>query len=197
MDPQGRPVALLTEGSPAGEEITGELLAGRTRTTFCSFAVRREHLVAVGGMRDYFETGCDIDLQLRLAERCRVWYAPTETYRYRLHDQSITHTIGKVRREFFDRYARELRRQRAEGRRDDLDLGVPSAAPPPGDASGSREQIQGMLLGSAWRAHRRGDRIDALKTGLRALIVRPASLEVWKSVMALLVKPGGTASKER
>ena len=195
MDGQGRLVAQLSRGGGGGEEITRELLDGKTRTTLCSFAVRREHLAALNGMRVYFETGPDIDLQFRLAERCRIWYVPEELYRYRLHETSVTHTIGKVRRAFFDDYAKELRRQRAEGRRDDLDLGTPLTPPDSGQASNSREQIQGMLLASAWLAHRRGDRMDALKKGLRALTVQPGSLGAWKSVAALLLKPSGSAPK--
>jgi glycosyltransferase involved in cell wall biosynthesis len=196
IDSQGRLVARLTHGDDKGEEITAELLEGKTRTTLCSFAIRREHLAALNGMRVYFETGADIDLQFRLAERCRIWYVPTEFYRYRLHETSVTHRIGRVRRTFFDEYAQALRRQRASGRRDDLDLGNPLAPPKPGKASSSREQIQGMLLGTAWQAHRRGDRIEALKKGFRALTVQPGSLGVWKSVAALLLKPGGSAPKE-
>ena len=101
----------------------------------------------------------------------------------------MTHTIGKARREFFDDYAKELRRQRASGRRDDLDLGTPITPPQSGEASNMRDQIQGMMLGSAWLAHRRGDRFDAVKKGLRALSVQPSSLGAWKSVAALLLKP--------
>ena len=76
MDAGGRHVARLCRGEAPGAEITGELLDGKTCTTLCSFAIRRELLTALHGMRVFFETAPDIDLQFRLAERCRIWYLP-------------------------------------------------------------------------------------------------------------------------
>jgi glycosyltransferase involved in cell wall biosynthesis len=197
IDSEGHLVAQLLHDRSQGEEISQELLAGVTRTSLCSFAIARAQLLALNGMRTYFECGSDIDLQIRLAERCRVWFDPNDAYRYRLHGTSITHTMGKLRREFFDSYARELRRQRAGGRRDDLDLGTPLLAPAQGEASSCAAQIQGMLLGSAWQSHQGGDRAEALKKGWRALRMKPSSLTAWKSVAALLVKPTGTPVNDR
>jgi glycosyltransferase involved in cell wall biosynthesis len=111
VDRSGRTVAHLRTGE-VGEEITGELLAGETRTHFNTFAVRVEHMRALGGAREYFESAEDIDLQLRLAGVCRVWYEPVLVHCYRLHDDSITHTVAAVRRKFFDDLARAMSRER-------------------------------------------------------------------------------------
>jgi glycosyltransferase involved in cell wall biosynthesis len=191
MDPAGRPV-MNFRGTGEAEDITRELLAGKTRTSFCTFAARTDILRGVGGMREYFETSCDIDLQLRLAEHTRVVFEPVLSYVYRLHDASVTHLQSRARRDFFEEYARTLRRQRSEGRPDDLDLGRP-ATPPPQDAptSPTRLEVQGMLLGEAWRVHGDGRRWEAIKLGLRALACGPGRPSIWKSVGALFVKPSG------
>jgi glycosyltransferase involved in cell wall biosynthesis len=196
IDAAGRVVAALWAEGAAPEEITAELLAGVTRTHFCTFTVRRSLLVALGGMRPFFETGCDIDLQLRLAERCRVWYEPADRYRYRLHGASITHNQPSGRRRFFEEYARELRAQRAAGGPDDLQRGVPRDAPAP-DATrdGHHRHIQGMLIGEAWRMHGRGAKLDALRLGLRAIAQSPTSAETWRSVAALALKSAGPGSR--
>jgi glycosyltransferase involved in cell wall biosynthesis len=189
MTPSGRSVADLWTDSAQAEEITQELLGGHTRTHLCAFAIRTEHLRALGGKREYFESAEDLDLQLRLAERCRIWYEPYGAYRYRLHDASVTHTQPSSRRRFFEQYARDLRRQRADGRPDDLQRGEPLDPPEvssPPDRSG--EQMRGMLMGEAWRQHQRGDKPAALLSGLRALALSPTRLELWKSVAALILK---------
>jgi glycosyltransferase involved in cell wall biosynthesis len=195
MTPSGRNVADLWADGDQAEEITQELLGGHTRTHLCAFAIRTEHLRALGGKREYFESAEDLDLQLRLAERCRIWYEPYGAYRYRLHDASVTHTQPSSRRQFFEQYARDLRRQRATGKPDDLQRGEPldpPEAPSPPDRSG--EQLRGMLIGEAWRQHRRGDRLAAIVNGLRALAHSPTTFEIWKSVAALLFKPSSGAT---
>jgi glycosyltransferase involved in cell wall biosynthesis len=193
VDRSGRTVAHLRTGE-VGEEITGELLAGETRTHFNTFAVRVEHMRALGGAREYFESAEDIDLQLRLAGVCRVWYEPVLVHCYRLHDDSITHTVAAVRRKFFDDLARAMSRERAAGGLDAVDRGE-APEPPRGDtpASKSGAQIQGMLIGEAWRIHERGDKPAALRLGLRALSRAPQSLRAWRSIAALLLKRAGRA----
>jgi len=190
MTSSGRGVADLWTDDAHAEEITQELLGGHARTHLCAFAVRTEDLRALGGKREYFESAEDLDLQLRLAEVCRIWYEPCGAYRYRLHDASLTHSQPSIRRKFFEQYARELRRQRAAGKPDDLQRGEPldpPEAPSPPDCSG--EHIGGLLLGEAWRQHRRGDKPAAILSGLRALARSPTTLATWKSVAALVIKP--------
>jgi glycosyltransferase involved in cell wall biosynthesis len=194
IDPQGRSVVGL--GSDGPEEVTQELLAGTTRTHLCTFAVRRPHLVAIGGKREFFETAEDIDLMLRLCEVCRIWYEPVDRYHYRLHGASITHTQPSTRRRFFEQYARELRAQRAQSAQDDLQRGVPRAAPASDSTrDGHRRHIQGMLLGEAWRMHDQGAKLDALRLGLRAIAQAPTSAGVWSSVAALAFKAAGSGSR--
>lgn len=190
MDASGRLVAKLATGDSA-EDITEELNAGKTRTTFCSYALRRSVLQRVGEFRPYFVTAEDIDFQLRLGEVAKVMYLPHSCYLYRLHDASITHTQGNMKREFFENTARQFQLQRKASGQDDLQRGSPPKPPEvqsdkPGSAA---QQIQGMLMGAAWDEHASGSRFKAVGLGCRALRQSPFDPLLWRSLMALLVKP--------
>jgi glycosyltransferase involved in cell wall biosynthesis len=99
------------------EEITAELAAGDTRTSFCTWLTRTSLVRMAGGCREYFRLAEDIDLQLRLCEFGRTWFEPGRCYRYRLHDASATHSSHTELRLFFDGIARQFAEQRqATGR---------------------------------------------------------------------------------
>lgn len=191
VDQQGRFLADLTSccgSEPA--DIRAELLEGTTRTHFCAFAVRAEAAREVGGFREYFESACDLDFQMRLAEQGEIRYLPESAYLYRLHGESITHKQNRERRIFYEETARAFCQQRRLSGQDDLQKGTPPA-PPPGKeepAGELEEHIQGMLLGEAWRQHALGHRRQAAQLGYRALLARPLCLGAWKSCAALLLK---------
>lgn len=186
IDARGRPIADFSSGATTADviDITLELRRGVTRTSLCTWAIRRDALGTVGWHREYFETSPDIDLQLRFGEVHRVAFLRVNTYFYRLHDSSITHTQGNIRRAFFEDTARLFQRQRLEVGTDDLDAGRPPA--PPGrvcDAPGKVvSQINGMLVGEAWRNLAKGERGRALSTAWRAVSSRPGSLSTWLSL---------------
>jgi glycosyltransferase involved in cell wall biosynthesis len=192
IDLSGRAVADFSAGDEAGgvHEIAAELCRATTRTSLCTYALRRAALAAAGMHREYFETSSDIDLQLRLGEVCRVAFLPRNTYYYRLHDASITHTQGSTRRLFYENAAREFQRQRLATGQDDLSAGRPPL--PPGthrDTPGRAAlQIQGMLLGEAWRSLHRGDRSAAAKQAWRAVVAHPSSLATWVSAAKLAIR---------
>jgi glycosyltransferase involved in cell wall biosynthesis len=190
MDCDGSWIADLDCGSDAPAEITAELLAGKTRTSLCTFAVRAAALRKIHGFREYFVTAEDIDLQLRLSEVGRVWYEPRFCYHYRLHDASVTHTQGRAQRVFFEEKAREFAGQRQAGRLDDLQRGEPPPVPVgwwPG-APSAADHIQGLLLGQAWRAHAAARKLEALRTAWRACWAQPRNWPAWKSLVALVLK---------
>jgi len=147
----------------------------------------------VGGFREYFESAEDIDLQLRLGDVGRIGYVPETVYFWRLHASSITHRQSSVELEFFERTAHDFQIQRRRSGLDDLQRGHPPSKPEAGltPANSASTDIQGMLLGRAWREHRAGQKARALGTGLRALTANPSHLKVWRSVVALAVKPAG------
>lgn len=192
IDSVGRAVSDLQCGAVA-MEITGELRNGVVRTTLCTYAVRTGAMRAIGGFREYFETAEDIDMQLRLGELGRIGYVPQTFYLYRLHASSITHRQSNTRREFFERTAHDFHRQRGTSGLDDLQRGCPPRPPEIGlsSANTASMHIQGMLLGRAWREHNAGQKARALGTGLRALRTDPSSPTVWKSFVALVLKPAG------
>lgn len=190
IDSSGRFVAKLTPGDTI-EEITEELNSGKTRTTFCSYALRRDTLHSVGGFRPYFVTAEDIDFQLRLGEVAKVMYLPHSFYLYRLHDASITHTQGSIKRVFFDKIARQFQSQRKASGQDNLQRGCPPKPPEmlSDKPRAAAEQIQGMLTGAAWREHAAGSRFTAIDLGCRALRRSPGDPRLWWNLLALLVKP--------
>lgn len=179
-------------------EITQDLRGGKGSTHLGTFMVRMPLVKQVGGFRDYFIGTEDVDFVLRLGEITRVWYDPRVVYIYRLHAASITHTQAKAQRRFLEKMAHEFQRQRLNRGSDDLQLGT--APPPPEDLDPAGTQvnarIQELLIGAAWREHREGRRLLALKTGLRAAMMKPTSGRIWKSVLALAVKPSGQARSE-
>lgn len=190
MDASGRMVTELATGETM-QDITGELNAGKTRTSLCTYALRRSSLHIVGGFRPYFSTAEDIDFQLRLGEVAKVMYLPRSCYLYRIHDASITHTQGSDKRVFFDETSRQFQLQRKATGQDDLQRGCPPNPPDvqsdkPGAAA---QQIQGMLIGAAWGEHAAGNKFKAVSFGCRALGQSPCDLGLWRSLVALIVKP--------
>lgn len=186
MHPDGGHIADLACRGNAEGEITGELRAGRTDTSFCTFLTRRDVLRRLGGCREYFETAEDIDLQLRLASVGRVWYAPGSTYRYRLHDDSITHRQRSARRDFFEQTARVFAAQRSSGSPDDLEHGRAPVPPPDAGTRGdAAADARGHLLGAAWRSYAGGDRAGAVRMAVSAVRRWPLSAATWRALAVM------------
>lgn len=189
---RGRRISDLTSRDKEGE-ITRELRAGETRTSFCTFLCRSDVVRAVGACRRFFLTGEDIDLQLRLAEVARIHYLARPVYDYRLNGQSITHTEALSRNLYFETCARLFQRQRLEGGVDDLqagrspptleDLGLSASS-----ARGAAQHAQEMFIGAAWRYHKKGQRMLALRAGLHSVWAAPMRADGWKAVLMLAIK---------
>jgi len=187
--PNGSFVLKHDTGNTA-EEITEELTCGLTRTHLCTFAIRTDVLRQLGGYRPYFETGEDIDLQLRLGEVCRVFYQAASDYSYRLHNDSITHVIPSEKRVFFDRIARTFQNERQLDGRDRVQQGIFPAIPTGSGskAYSSNEQIQGFLQGRAWQEYERGNPKAALQMAMRSLSANPGHWPTWQNMGVLLTK---------
>jgi len=194
MDAAGR---FLSE-IPAGDasEITDELLNGKVRWHFCTYAVRSSLISRVGQFREFFKAGHDLDYQLRMSELGRIGCLPENMYFLRLHQSSITHTEPSLLLRFEEQTALELHRQRRTTGLDDLQRGRPPSKPDMTHSSPANaiEQVQGMLIGRAWHEHRDGKKLSALRTVGRALAVNPTSIAAWKSLFALILKPSRSAS---
>jgi glycosyltransferase involved in cell wall biosynthesis len=176
---------------PQATEITQELRYGKAATHLGTMMIRMELVRQLGGFRPYFIGTEDVDFILRLGEITRVWYDPRPAYYYRLHAASITHTQAHAQRKFLEQMAREFQKQRLARGNDDLQLD--QAPPPPEDLDPTGTQvnarIQDLLIGAAWREHCEGRKLLALKTGFRAAMMKPTSARIWKSVLALAIKP--------
>ncbi|MCC6682553.1 MAG: glycosyltransferase [Phycisphaeraceae bacterium] len=191
VDDDGQPLAQFDKRREAGL-INDDLRQGHTLTHLCAYAIRTQTLRRMGGLRSWFVTAEDIDLQLRLADAGRVWYEPRPAYEYRLHDASITHQQRDPLRLFYEQSARRFAAQRQSGERDDLELGKPPHPPrgKGGSATDAAQQAQQLLLGQAWRQHEEGQRGSALRSAWRACLKRPSSLAAWRSLaMMCLRKP--------
>ena len=117
-------------------------------------------------------------------------YLPHSFYWYRLHDESITHTQGSNKRKFFEEMARQFQSQRKTTGQDDLQRGCPPK-PPDGNSDKpgtTAKQIQGMLIGAAWREHAAGNRLNAIGLGFHAIIQLHFDPGILKSFMVLLLK---------
>jgi glycosyltransferase involved in cell wall biosynthesis len=171
-------------------EITAELQNGKTRTHFGTFAVRADILREMGGARSFFVTGEDVDVQLRLGERCRVWYSPEVAYFYRLHDSSVTHTVRSHERDYFERQAQAFQLQRKRSGADDLQLGhPPPALSEHSDEVGSAsEHLRELLIGKTWAAIDEGDRSGAIRFAFQAAFARPDTWRGWRNLLITLAK---------
>ena len=189
IDVGGRPITAMNSRSHAAD-ITEDLRSGRVQTSFCTYAVRAPFLKNSGGFREYFVTGGDIDLQLRLGEAGRVGYVPRCWYHYRIHGTSITHQQPTLERKFFERMAYECQVERKSLGSDAIARGLPPPVPKCGrsGAHGANAHVQGLLLGRAWREHSLGNKWQALWTGTRAVMTRPSQLNAWRSLAALIWK---------
>ena len=188
IDAKGKLISEMECGREHAD-ITNDLKAGQTRTHLCTFAIRSYLVRKLGGFRNSFTTGEDIDFQLRLGEAGRIAYVPLCWYQYRIHPASITHTQSEGDRLFFQNLSRTLQNQRRSGGSDDLETELTLALPPPSLVPTSAgRHIQGLLLGRAWREHASGMRYQAIISGARAVAAAPASIEAWKSFFALIIK---------
>lgn len=192
IDYFGRNV-ITFRNSPKAEEVTHELRNGITRTHLCTFAIRAQALRELDGFRQYFCTSEDIDLQLRLGDKSRVWYLPDVLYCYRIHNSSITHTQSNLQRLFFEFKAREFQQQRQSRGCDDLQRGCPPVPPqtPADTAKTAAQHLHDLLIGSAWQEHAEGRKLHAIFAGARSLLAQPQNRSTWKSFLALILKPPG------
>lgn len=187
MNAKGRFRVSLFTGKGA-EEITSELRRGETRTHFCAFAIRSSILKRALA-RSYFRTGEDVDMQLRVGEQCRVWYDHAPAYRYRLHDQSITHSDGTQLNVFYEEQARAFQRQRLATGVDALDRGeTPEPTVISRGAVASRMRIQNLLRAAAWNSLERGRPGAAIWCGARAVASGPTSLTAWRDLLIVTGK---------
>jgi hypothetical protein len=181
----------------AAQDIHDELRQGITRTSLCTFAIRRRVIDKVGGFREYFVSSSDIDYMLRLGEVAHIRYLPENTYYYRLHESSITHTQARNKREFYERTARDFQIQRLRDGTDALQRGLAPSPPESVNerASSAASQIQGMLVGKAWRLFEEGESSQALRVAARAVRHGPANPAPWRALLMIGLRSVGRTTR--
>lgn len=189
MDQKGNHVSTFLCSSDQEEDITSELLESKTRTSLCTFLVKRSAMIELGGCRSFFVTSSDIDLQLRLATKIKIAFIPEIVYSYRLHDSSITHTQAANQRVFFETTARLFQQQRIQTGADELERGMPPTIPQNNSQeSNAKIQISKLFVSEAWRLHREGEKIKAIKKGVSACITVPFRYGNWRNLLFLIIK---------
>jgi glycosyltransferase involved in cell wall biosynthesis len=173
IDEAGDLLSSFATGRAEGD-VTEPYLSQERPTTFCSWLCRREGWEAVGGFRDWFVVGEDLDMAFRLATVGRVWFKPDLTYLYRIRAESVTRTQATRMREFYQAQSILFAQQRIATGTDDLEQGNPPPAPEV-DASEDdgadlmTRQTVGYLESRAWREFDEGRTRTAMQTMLRSV----------------------------
>lgn len=191
IDEDGTVIANFAEDRDAGF-ITPDLLRGKTPTHFGTYLTRLDVMRAIGGFREWFVTGEDIDLPLRLANHGDVGFKPIISYQYRIRGSSITHSQPNVLRVFYEKSAREFALQRGRSGVDDLMRGHPPQLPAVNRANGidvksPRSQIAGFLEAQSWRHFNKGQRRDGIVSMFKSVKARP-KLSNCRGLIVMLLK---------
>lgn len=170
-------------------DISEELQVGVLRTPLPTFGIRRSAIDKLSGFREYFATAEDLDFAFRLGTLGPVLFSSLPSYRYRIHDSSITHSSKNNVRNFFDIRAVEFALQRRRSGLDDLMLGcAPSPPRPEGENNSAGRHAVGLLVGHVWRLHSRGQYLHSIRTAISAVIKYPISGVTWILLAKVLVK---------
>lgn len=191
IDSEGRVIAQLVRRDKLPfEQIESELCRGICRTHLGTYAIRRHVFDRIGMFREYFETGEDIDFQLRMGEQARVGYVPVDDYFYRLHGVSITHSRSSRRRVFFDDVAVQFQKQRLSTGVDALKLGKPPMPPACSDASADdvSHHVHAMLVGQSWRDLANGRVLSGVDRAWRAVTTHPLHVRSWINFAKILFR---------
>lgn len=175
-DPTGKIRAPVNCG-PRAADITSELR--EVFTHLCAAMMRTTVARKLNGFRRDLVTAEDTDFQFRLAKCGRIWYEPRVAYYYRLHDESIIHTLNQSVRDLYERRARG---QEAEGINGDAPKAVPSAP------QSAADHLKSLLIGASWRELDHGRRRVAIGHAFNACRITPWRYATWSNLIKIGVK---------
>ena len=178
IDARGRPLG--RESFPAGHDAIVAEQATGAGLRFPTTMVRREVALAVGGFREPFRMGEDLDFLLRVAERGRLANIPEELYLYRQHLASTCAQLGGQWLAYRDTIL-ALAAERRAGKPDRLQRGEPVTMPL---AAATSARDQRPLVLAAWSdmTHDQGDRRRAVEYAIRAIGSAPLSRTGWRAL---------------
>lgn len=190
IDPKGRWLANSSlDCQSVLTDISEELRVGVLRTSLATFGIRRTAILELSGFREYFATAEDLDFAFRLGALGPVLFSSLPSYRYRIHDSSITHSSRNNVRKFFDARAVDFALQRRKSGVDDLMLGCAPAPPEPeGENNGAGRHAVSLLVGHVWLLHSRGQYLHSIRMAISAVIRYPISVVTWILLAKILVK---------
>lgn len=188
IDPKGRHLVQYNKDT-VSESLDGVFAKGGVRTHFCTYMTRTNILKKIGGCRSFFVTAEDIDLQFRLSEQGSIYFLAKNTYFYRLHEASITHTQTNTKRLFFENKAREFHKQRMQIGTDDLQRGVPPELPVQTvEKHSSVNQIHEQLISESWYWHKKKQKLKASQIALKVIKFYPFSIKSWRNFIVIVLK---------
>ena len=180
IDPEGHPLDVEHHPTDHEDILTGQLLGGAMR--FPTTMMRRDVALGVGGFREPFKIGEDLDLFLRLSEVGKMANLPSVIYSYRQHASSTFAGLSAM----WLSYRREilaLATERKEFGLDRLQRGEAVTIDPTTPFSAA------ALVADAyaeWAGHalRNGSFDRAWKYARAALRAKPFSPRLWKLSIA-------------
>ncbi|MAX52589.1 MAG: hypothetical protein CMH22_11465 [Methylophaga sp.] len=172
------------------KNIDAEFLEQKTITHYCTFMTRTDSLRAIGGCREFFVTGEDIDLQLRLSGQGKIFFLSKNFYYYRLHDISITHTQSNSHRVFYESVARKCHRQRLLGQNDSVEQGIKMKPDMVmiDEPHNSSTKIFNQLLSQSWYWHKHSNKWRAVLEAAKLIKFYPFRFAAWKNILLIIIK---------
>lgn len=167
-----------------------EFQDAKTITHLCTFLIKTDVLKSIGGCRTFFKTAEDIDLQLRLAEKGRIYFMNQCFYKYRLHGLSITHSRPKSENVFYNQFARECYQQRIQFGSDPLQRkeNVTIDAGSSTVTYSAESHLITHIISEAWFWHRNKSKFKSLKSIFIGFRIKPVSFALWKNFILILLK---------
>lgn len=171
------------------QNIDDTFQRGETITHFCTFMTKTAELKKLGGCRPFFVTGEDIDLQLRLSGIGSIYFLAINSYLYRLHDLSITHTQPSSHREFYETIARKCHQHRLQGYIDEIDSGIKLESPEKNDTPRNvKLKIHNQLISESWYLHKNAKKTLAIRAAANIIRIYPSSWKSWRNFFLIVVK---------
>lgn len=184
----------------AMQQINGAILASAAHPSHTTMFMPRACFNMVRGYRKEFKNAEDCDLIYRLAETYPIMYSPEVVYRYTVNPHSISHTQRNDERQYYIDCARLFAYQRSIFDKDELQVtgmmpqrrNVPMYANAFGGLAtlDAASHVRSLRMGQAWQHHKNGERLQAVRTGLKSLAtghVIPSIAEL-RSLAALALK---------
>jgi GT2 family glycosyltransferase len=192
IDPDGNFLKIERWPTEPEQILAGQQVGGAMR--FPTTMMRRAQALRVGGFREPFKIGEDLDFLLRLSRYGKMANLPDVLYLYRQHVASVCATLG-TRWPVYRDCILDLAHQRQQRGTDLLEEGGTMQIEFPADTN--REEMEGQVYrGWAEQALDNGNVPLALKYARASVARWPASLSAWKLLCRIALR-GGPAMRKR